>query len=325
MAFWLEVIFDGVCALVPDKPLFKDKGGTYQSGDTTRLTMLLPDLKTIALADWELAKPGKPASHREVHWPILELSTDNLAVGSTRALDLEIGGHGLLLLQREFAVFDLVASKLSCNLTVPADPFKITANDQASLWWVPRLKEIAPTAAMFDPKHGPTGTSLPGDIAFGVTLASGHMEVSGHNRDDYGHIQTWDFGTVERDAQGNFVYSADRTWKRAIGNELRWRQFIAADKIKVDLFDDLDNTSSLVLKPTASNSDVRLRVRNIEPEIAVFGATSQLPVADPPDADFLPFYDLAAGGPHSKKPVPISHSGPTGPIKSPCSPGAYEG
>jgi hypothetical protein len=315
-------------ALVPDVPFFKsDDNGGYESGSPTRVAFLLPDLTTTKLADWEFDRPGSAPYHRDVHWPVLEVSRGNLNVArSTRAIDLSLGSRDVFLLKREFLSLGLAATGLSCDLTVPKDPVKTSANDLSSCWWVPRMKEIAPESSLLAKASMPTGTSLPPHVAGGLSLGSGHLVVTGHNRDKDGAIQAWEFGVVKRDlATGALTFPYKERWKRAIGNELIWRQFISSTEIEAKLFDYLGNQRTIVLAPSSANPEIRLRVRNVEPEMLLFGPSSPLPSPNPPDPDFLPFYDLALAQPREGKFVPIAPSGGGGPIKNPCSPLAFEG
>lgn len=141
MSYTFRVVFDGVCAYVPDKPFFVNRGGYWQrrsdepikgkphSGPIRSVAVLLPDLR----------RPGRPKlpndpnlhfpSFREPHFPLLRFGLDDLREGTTRRIDLvyrdisQKDEQGLLLLRREQIRFSLDAENASSFTWADWAPF----------------------------------------------------------------------------------------------------------------------------------------------------------------------------------------------------------
>lgn len=351
MSYTFRVIFDGVCAFVPDKPFFsrnKDTGVWGANGDkATYVDVLLPDLTR---AEYNTQAARGLRIFRSPHIALLKFQRDHLDWSETsRRVDLvcrdidSSDEEGLLFLKREQIRFHLKASNVKCfeyadwspdekqqgDLREAVIDSRIsgvhvpTTDDQMeSLWWLPRLREIEPhydrvNSRMVRGKDG-LCRAFPEELQARVEINGGRLRTFGFNRDVNGEPQPWRFLPADETA-GSGV------WNRAIGNRLALEFFDVCGRVGIELkriANDVEITN-LVLMPRVDQEVLEVVMTNSEPE-ALFGVRDRL-TAQLPDPDFEEFYymltDPDSNDFNELRPVPNpSGFGFIGILDKPCSP-----
>ena len=171
MSYTFRVIFNGVCAYVPEKPFFKKVGNVKKPRKPRRrkrhaqrwkarkkidsLAVLLPDLRRAAPTILPDSSTLRFPKGRDAHFPLLTFPLGDLCEGTTRRVDLvcrdisQQNERGMLFLRREQIRFHLEAensrsfSFAGCvptrNSPIP-DPGK--PEELESLWWLPDIERI---------------------------------------------------------------------------------------------------------------------------------------------------------------------------------------
>jgi hypothetical protein len=310
-----------------------------KSSSLPSLAVLLPDLRKAA----RLPEVLGLCRYRPAHFPLLKCPAPQVALGSTRKIDLfcrDVGSsleQALVFLKREQIRFSLVGSNVQ---KFEFAAWRPTAGDEdkhpipvendfeeaESLWWLPRIAEVAKPWDLVWPEHMPANLhAFPDALVARVETKGGRLRTFDFNRDGRNRPHKWRFAAADDDfSQGK--------WNRAIGNRLALEFFdvsgpvtIELKRLSTDVF-----TDQLVLAPPpgGAGSVLEIEICNREPEFLFSEADARV-LAMLPDADFEAYYDLCC-----LPPDPIAdpkadltrrvphHKGPTffGPIKNPCSP-----
>jgi len=332
----LSLNMEGVMAFVPDKPLFVQEGGRWKAPESgpTELTVLLPDLRLAAVADWE--EDGKEIV-RQPHWPILRARADQYRPpsGAARPVDLVIDDGTyewfVFALSHEQLTLANLAGPLHLERQIPEPdqdtPLpKVGANDR-SLWWVPRGHEISPSqcmaAARFRPKpHQPMNPSL----VASMVLKNGNLSVTEFNRPGPKKPPTiWVFTKPWR--SWHAMFKPKEQWNRAIGYELELVVPDLSGQVQLQFqASSQDSTEPLLFAEfEAGNGEtVELYLSNLEPEdlLPEGRAPEQTSKQDP---DYGEIYPLCAGN-GGVGPIPrLDTGGSAGGDKRPCAGGILDG
>jgi hypothetical protein len=359
VSYTFRVIFDGVCAYVPDKPFFKEDKKTCRwyrrsdevdqkdprSGPARSLAVLLPDLRRPGLP----RVPDNPQlnfpTFRDPHFPLLKFRLGDLRESTTRRVDLvcrdisRLDEEGILFLRREQIRFNMDAENanaFSFADWVPkyqdqAIPRLECREEIESLWWMPDLVRIVPEGAEKTKAVRAKANVLPsyrGPFPEGLIA---RIECLG------GRLRTYDFN---RNVDGvplpwRFAPPDDRScpgyWNRALSNSVALEFFDVRDDVHIEL-KRLANevvVEELVLAPApgASRPVVEIHISNREPDLLFeeegFSRSAL------PDMDFQPFYELLSDfNPELVHELPIPHPARTtffGIREKPCAGTLMEG
>lgn len=328
MGWTFRMVFEGVCAFVPDTPLYEKKGSTFEPAPQPpkKMTVLLPDLRQAkrATATVDAVRPA--------HFPLMLLRLDDWREGSDRFLDLQVRvpdegiDKGVFVLQGD-----------SINLEKPAESrerklaFRVKqgigkvpeAHEQDSLWWVPRFDEITESSGQFPARLEPrAGDPLAEELAGAITLEFGQVTTAGFNLPGEGATRptVWTFRPPGETTGGR--------WNRAVGNRivvevndltapirLRFLQVVEGHHIT--------SYATFAPPPGSRREAVEVLVANVELEKlfehhSLFGA----PPPSAQDPDFEAFYDLVKELNPANRFVPSLSSAMTafGPTTKPCAP-----
>jgi len=256
------VVFDGVCAYVPNKRFFDyypDKEKFLSRIEASRedaehkiqpprsLAVLLPDLR----------RPGKPhvpnvplqfPPTRDPHFPLLQFNLKDLREGTTRRVDLvcrDISSdneEGNLFLRREQIRFKLDAenaSTFSFADKIPDDPDQRRPDpgcpdELESLWWLTDIRRIVDDdnkdAAVVDPKFLPSYRGpFPDGLIARVECTGGRLRTFDFNRDLDGEPLPWRFSPPGADAQ------CTGSWNRSLSNSVALEFFDVRDEVRIEL------------------------------------------------------------------------------------------
>lgn len=339
MPFTLRVIFEGVCAFVPSEPLFRNPRPTEH---LRQMNVLLPDLRLPEVAYWDREHHGPSVFWRAPHLAFLDVEWESLSSKTDARIDLDWLERSSRRKRAAF-FFDqrrlrveggagepLHVEQIRCRGAVPATP-----EEQRSLWWLPRMSEIAPPFEWFpgDALRADRG-DLPG-LAGSVQILEGRIYVQDYNRRrDNDEIQPWSFGPVARDAEGELVLPPEdrAAWNRAIGNRIVWELAIE-ESATFKLTDTEGRERSIVVRPPVGSdgAPIEVRVANAEPEVGLLGASPLFgALLEPlPDPDFQVYYRLASGEVEPAEAhgwaVPLAPSNLFGQHEKPCSPALFSG
>ncbi len=350
MAFTLRVVFEGILAYVPDKPFFeRDEKGEPKPGSPTKVWVLVPRLLPPDLADWDRTAP--PLDPIEVHyrWPHVGLisvprrfvKNKQAREFSRRIADLSVTHLTLVrMLTNDLIRFveknGSLSGKLQCNLTVPTTPAHRelpgpNLQEQQSLWWLPRLADIAPEFATLKPVNDPGKPGFkfkPSDLSAAICLEKGRLFVTDWNRK--GKFK-WEFTEAKRNGT-KVDPCGPRMWNRAIARQLVWEVEISGSSVDLQLGDDTEIPPPLRLRPTIfSPGPVELSVTCMEPEVSLLSKSQHKPFEailakhfGRFDPDFQVFYDLAKP-PLTPKPrrYPYDRFKDIGLDGKPCAGGSY--
>lgn len=178
MSYTFRIVFSGLCAFVPDKPL-------ASGGSPTSVIVLFRDLKS------GLTLPGD--LHVLPHFPMVEFNLQNRRPGSTRPLDSSV--LGLCILASEDLTIgienasSIYPNYLKVKNPVPKDPQNPTADEKESLFWLPLMENAVPGALVNPQLLGdldPTQSLLAGRAFLTMGTLSTRLIQEG----------TWIFGAV---------------------------------------------------------------------------------------------------------------------------------
>lgn len=323
MSFTLRVVFEGVCAFVPDIPIFdQNEVGDWIAAQPNSMTVLLPDLREPAEASY--STPQKRV-FRHSHFPVLEFDNDLLDVAkSTRSVHhlRKVGGttRGYCLLDKE-EIFLPSAGGFSVDHTIPADHKVPSKKDMESLWWVPRLRAISTNQGYWKvqkTKNPSPNVDLPKAIVAALKLAHGALRVIDFNQDATGKLQNWRFALPLKSGPG--------AWNRPIGTALALDLNVSTPEVAIELQvrkeGGVEARTRLVFCPAVPQAVVTLRVLNVEIEKLFFPAGS-FAVEGSPDPDFEAFYNLTVDP--TPGPVPDLGAGQVGDETKPCAPKLAQG
>ncbi|MDX2000467.1 MAG: hypothetical protein SF066_22330 [Thermoanaerobaculia bacterium] len=338
MPFTLRVVFEGVCALVPSETLFRH-GRPTETLD--QLSVLLPDLRLPDLAYWDRDPRAPSANWRAPHLAFLDVEADCLMADTDAEvqhdwIDPETRRRRLAFYFDQRRLFveggtgdPLTVEQARCSGAKPS-----TLQEERSLWWLPRLSEVAPDSEWFQGSAQQCERGeLPGLVG-GVFLREGHVATRGFNRNlEDGEIQVWPFGPVARGADGELALpeAGRSSWNRAIANRIVWELTIR-DSARLVFVDAADERRSVLLRPPmgSGRAPVEVRVANVEPEVALLGAAPFFGALREllPDPDFQAFYRF--GGDNgsdaaTRWAVPLAPGNVQGQNEKPCAPALYSG
>lgn len=335
MAFTVRFIFEGVCAFVPDSSLFIKSRGTWRSGSPSSVTVLLPALQTARSASWK--EKGRVVL-REPHWAFLTVDQSYLKCPrkSERLPDLAWKGSFRFvvddlptLAKGRWASMALQNEKLTlkpdyspgftADLTVPAKADKPTDLDRASLWWLPRMAELSPTSRKVEKSLKPGAGALNATLSASLEITQGELSMLGFNLVNPGVKRKWTFTQPWR--WWHKWFPPKRYLNRPVGNTLSLVLENQDGPLEIGFKKD---TESFVWIEGPEDSTVDVFVSNMELEDRFLE-----PVADDPeifnqDPDFEDLYALSRGS-GASGPVPDRRASNAGPVRTPCSPGGFDG
>ena len=311
MSYTFRVIFEGVCAWVPDHPFFpEDAPGTVRVNE---VDVLVPDLSR---AEYNTQPAEGLRVFRSPHFALFKFSLPDLHRKTTRRVDLvtrDIGTHdeeGLLFLKREQIRFRLEAEnatsfRFADRKPAPESrpkPEPTRREELESLWWLPRLQDIAPAYQRARADHLSTHRGpFPEELQARVEIKGGFLKTYDFNRDVNGDPLPWRF--LPADAT-----SGQGLWNRAIGNRQALEFYDVQGPVTIELkriANDVHTTELVLdLPPGAHRPVLEVFVTNLEPEL-MFGAQDRL-TAQLPDPDFEEFYYMHSDNVtfNEERPVP---------------------
>lgn len=351
MAFKLRVVFEGVFAFVPDTPFFVKNGdGTWKSGNTKQVWVLAPDLRKPDLADWDRESHYVSPDFRSSHFAIASVAPKCVKRKSRSLFKRQIashngGGKELVLAFKGVHLGFKQADKplggdFRPNVTVPHPDHQTsptglgtTAKEWASLWWLPRIGEIAPDYSYARKSLRPScgKNPAPRELAAVLSIDSGTLSIGKHNgQPDAANI--WTFTKVAR--KGDGVVKPDEcfeTWNRAIGNQVVWETTVDESRLELQATFPTGRKTQIKLAPPFFSRVVEIFLRNREPEFVLFPKErGALPLNGEDrvvfDADFQEFFKLglAAAEPPTRR-YPYDKSAGAGTDDKPCASGSYQG
>jgi len=336
VSYTFRVIFDGVCAYVPDRRFFiKDKStkdfrrrcdiadpNDPLSGSVRSLAVLLPDLRRPGIPNIPKGSTSNFPVFRDPHFPLLTFRLGDLREGTTRRVDLvcrdisRLDEEGNLFLRREQIRFYMDAENattFSFADWVPESQLQPAPRlgyrkEVESLWWLPDLARIVPAAypeaTRVDPKFLPSYRGpFPEGLIARVECQGGRLRTFDFNRNVDGLPIPWRFARPD-DA------SSQGHWNRALSNSLALEFFDVRDEVRIEL-KRLANevvVENLILAPApgASRPIVEIHISNREPDL-LFEEEGFTRSAFP-DMDFQPFYEmLSEFDPREVFRLPIPH------------------
>jgi hypothetical protein len=275
MSYTFRVIFDGVCAYVPNKPFFVDQYepkdprppkpseastdpvpvSSYQqkwcaADKVDSLAVLLPDLRTPARPKLPKCSKLNFPTFRAPHFPLLTFRLVDLREGTTRRVDLvsrdisRQDEEGMLFLRREQIRFKLKAenaSAFSFAGWTPKDPRqplpKLDQPEQLeSLWWLPDLARIVDMKKeKFKPAALAKREVLPSYRGPFPDGLIARVECTG------GRLRTYDFNrSVENlPLRWRFAKPGDAwgegSWNRALANSVALEFFDVQNEVRIEL------------------------------------------------------------------------------------------
>lgn len=355
MSYTFRVIFDGVCAHVPDHPFFSrcdeepkgDKGVKWRPNTVNEVDVLLPDLTR---AEYNSQPVEGLRVFRSPHLALLQFSLPDLHRKTTRRIDLvtrDIGTRdesGLLYLKREQIRFRLQAENATSFRFADWSPADLDDDDRSrwwfdkpdhaihvprptapkqleSLWWLPRLQEIAPKYAQVRPDVLSTHAGpFPEELQARVEIKGGFLKTFDFNRNVNGDPQPWRFLPAKEP-------SGTGKWNRAIGNRQALEFYDVRGPVTIELkriANDVHTTELVLnLPPGAYRPVLEVVISNREPE-SLFGVQDRL-TAQLPDPDFEEFYYMLSAETDMQYARPVPNPlgfGLLGIRDKPCSPTA---
>ncbi len=325
MSYTFRVIFEGICAYVPDRPFFvQEANGKWKAGSPTSVQVLIPDLTG------RIPRPGTQPLAIAPHFLTLRARVRDLQPETDRHYRLTYRQPGSL---DEMALFRVDGEEMKIELDrssngdafsfanwVPKRPQELpdlrSVLMTSSLYWLPRLEEIAPHFDQVDADllaPNPFPQSLAGRVA----IEGGTLRVAGFNRERNGRPRVWRFADPASSQDPG-------VWNRAIGNRLALEFFDVEGPVRIVLEAPGGAAKQLVLAPPpGTGGDVESIVSNVEPE-SLFVPEAPLRGFDP---DFDVFYDLGLAPkvyPSKPRPTirPVPNPPPTvflGVFEKPCS------
>ncbi len=312
MSYTFRVIFEGVCAYVPDSPFFaRNDQGKTEAGHPKALHVLVPNLTPIGRIGTSLPIPN--------HYPTLRTRLRDLQSETDRNYQLlfrQPGGRD------EMALFNLQGEEIDFKFEACSNEMAFTfgnwvapngqdrpnlseTREVQSLHWLPRLEEIAPDFDRILPHLiDPTPGRFPAALSARFAIGGGFFRVAGFNREPRTSTpQTWRFADPSN-SNGTGV------WNRAVGNRLALEYFKVKGPTRISLTAPRfggTGTRIVLAPPPGTTEDVELTVSNVEPEM-LFAPETAVSDFDP---DFDVFYSLC------KPPVAKSSQQTGRPIPNP--------
>lgn len=345
MSYTFRVVFDGICAYVPNRPFFDDANEKneegyedqpppqstdpplhykekWEAGDVDSLAVLLPDLRN----------PGRPIvpdhprlnfpPFRASHFPLLKFHLGDLRESTTRRVDLVVRDissrdeAGLLFLRREQIRFNMHAENaesFSFAKWIPDDPGQpLPRLDQPeqmeSLWWLPDLRRIVPRGCGADVVKPDVLPSYRGPFPEGLIA---RVECRG------GRLRTYNFNRDVNDVPLRWRFApptdawGEGSWNRALANSVALEFFDVRDEVHIELRRLANEVviEELVLAPApgASRPLLQIEITNREPDLLF--QEEGFGRYTLPDMDFQPFYADLSHQPGDVAQLPIPHPG----------------
>jgi hypothetical protein len=341
--FTLRLVFEGICAYVPDEPFFyRDDEGISHPGNPSRCTVLLPDASITGIADWEIFLPIDDPCLRAAHAPILSFNPGDVA--DSKGLSIQgyfndpLTGEirAVHVLRREALTFATSSGEwegLSFEQKIPKyQPQPLPGRSsklRRSLWWLPRMSEISPHHEFCneDLLTAPPGDFKKLGLASRITVPGGRLSTLALNQD--GAVY-WNFAPVARDPDTKEIKvpsPGDLTWKRAIGNRILCAIRVSGPEVELKLVRKGGRKASATLRPGIPGKAIEVRIANAELDALMLKPRS-LPLATRlPDADFQALYPLTAVAYQNPLPAPFDSSTGKQPGigAKPCSGVAFSG
>ena len=343
MSYTFRVVFDGVCAYIPDHPFFvkNDVSAPKTTNPPQRTTNPPPHrqrwkasekVDSLAVLLPDLRRPGRPSvpahprlnfpTFRASHFPLLTFRLDDLRETTTRRVDLvcrdisQQDEQGLLFLRREQIRFKLEAentTRFSFANWVPTNfrqplPKLDTREQLESLWWLPDLQRIVPDDSRAAIVREDVLPSYRGPFPDGLIA---RVECTG------GRLRTYDFNRNVDDVPIRWRFAkptdawGEGSWNRALANSVALEFFDVRSEVHIELRRLANEvvTEELVLAPApgASRQVLEISISNREPDLLFqeegFGRLTL------PDMDFQPFYEQLSKLPGNVAELPIPHPG----------------
>lgn len=351
MSFKLKVIFDGVFAFVPNRPLFDKETGVDEPAD--QVWVLAPNLSRPDLADWDRKSNYSKPDFRPSHLTVLSVAPKNVPnkwreVFHRRVAAQDGAGKELVrIVSGAFLEFlengEPLGGGLLPNVSVPdsdrrTDPRAsgITVEEKNSLWWVPRLSEVAPDYSSvregLRPEEGKSFNPAPDELTAVLSLNSGTLNTKEHH---LGGLSTWAFTQIRRNDSGSLLAEKPdaQKWNRAIGNKLIWETPIESNHVDLKVSFKQDGSYKVRLRPTFCRPrEVVIFLRNKEPGLILKPKESQVLTETEsregidPDSDFQAFFQLAAKSDSLRtRRYPCLKKPPTGVSDKPCASAFFQG
>lgn len=348
MSYTFRVIFTGVCAYVPDKPLFlKEVEGENtiwkrQPNTMEGLTVLLPDLRRPGVTP-EYPNELRLPRLREPHLPLLKFRLTDLREGTTRRVDLvcrdisEREEEGLLFLRREQIRFSMAAENATSFSFAGWTPYDLPKppviqqdgqptiqtlspviaevpdlgerEQMESLWWLPNLGVIAEDMPRAGEVRSDALPSFRGPLPECLVA---RVECGG------GRLRTLDFNRGFDGKPIKWRFSrlsepdGEGCWNRAISSVLALEFFDVRGEVKIELRRLANEvvTEELVLAPApgASRPLVEIEISNREPDLLF--RDEGFARTTLPDMDFQAFYDKLSNAEEADwKDLPVPYPG----------------
>lgn len=327
MGWTFRMVFDGVCAFVPDTPLYEKNDSTFEpvKEPPKKLTVLLPDLGQAKRSE------ADSAAIRPAHFALMLFRMEDWRPESDRFLDLQVrvpdGGvdKGVFVLRGDAISLERPAGHhrtLSFETTKGAGATP-RDDERRSLWWVPRFGEVGTRDGRFPSRLQPVqGQPLPSELAGAMTLDFGRVSTGGFNFPAESTTQptVWSFRSAGMTSGG--------TWNRAVGNRIVVEINDLTAPLRLNFLQiqgghELPSVATFSPPPGSRRSVVEVLVANAELEKLferhnLFGA----PAPSAQDPDFEAFYDLVGETDPERRFIPSLSSAMTafGPTTKPCAP-----
>ena len=321
MSYTFRLIFEGVCAFVPDAPFFIGDKPQQPS----KMSVLIPDLRRAA---------ERTTGMRDAHFPAIIFNLENLdRLNSDRFVDLIFREDnsqkecGLCVLRKEVIKVDSTAGrpeKFQFASTVPNPPsnFPRTVAEAMSVYWLPPIVELHQNgtelaASDLDPDRF---TLFPPQLIGAVQVCRGFFRCVNFNREESGDPIIWRFAGLNDPGQGK--------WNRVIGNRWAVEIYDLNDPITLTLEGRAidPQTTQLTFSPKLNEALVEVEISNLEPD-QIF-ADSGLDIVGSPDPDFEEFYhQISSQNAPSNPLVPNLGRGQIGlgTVRKPCAQAAFNG
>lgn len=307
MGYTFRIIFEGICAYLPDTPFFvpgpepapnpiKSAHGAIgwpflQAGNSSALQVLLPDLRSPTANS---VLPIAP------HFATLRVNLSDLASGTDRDHQIVVRQPGN---REEFALYCLDTDDISLKVESSADdPFTFGGwvpkpyqkrpdlsyrSQVESVFWLPRISEIAEGIGSLLPEFS-FGSSLASGLAARITTTTGYFRVHGFNLEaDRLTPRIWRFADPT-------IKNPPGVWNRAVGNRMALEFPHVEEPVRIRLENSKYSSETFVVcaPPASSGREVEVFISNVEPE-SLFAEQRQVGDFDP---DFGALYSLFSPG-----------------------------
>jgi hypothetical protein len=347
MSYTFRVVFDGVCAYVPNQRFFKDDYALkapprpessepstdpvpvhwYQekwcANAVDSLAVLLPDLRTPARPKIPKGSKLSFPTFRAPHFPLLTFRLGDLREGTTRRVDLvsrdisRQDEEGMLFLRREQIRFDMKAENaktFSFSGWTPKDPRqplpKLDEPEQLdSLWWLPELARIIDPKLSQEPATLVRREFLPSYRGPFPEGLIARVECTG------GRLRTYDFNrSVDNiPLRWRFAKPEDAreegSWNRALANSVALEFFDVQNEVRIELRRLANEVviEELVLAPAPGASRQEVEIFISNREPDLLFQKEGFGRLTLPDVDFQPFYEQLSQFRGDVSDLPIPH------------------